>query len=106
LDFVLNEVDKFKERLSPILDIKLDFEKINLMIDNVKLFLQFSNGRGENVVAGLLRIHNYFTDIINKETKDYLTSINFKFPSKPSTEPVVDSDKYELEGQDEILDVV
>jgi hypothetical protein len=82
LKFVLNELDGFRERLSNILDIKLDFEKINLMIDNIKLLFKFTNlnESEKNIIGSLNKLHNYLSLIINKETLDYLESIQYKFP--------------------------
>jgi hypothetical protein len=100
-EFVLNELDGFRERLASILDIQLDFEKINLMIDNIKLLFKFSAVEiDKNLIGSLERLHNYLLKIINKETLDYLSSIQYKFPVDKTTEPITD---YE---ETEVLDVV
>ena len=107
-NFVLYELDAFKEKISTIIDIKLDNEKINLMIDNVKLLLKFSQEGNidENgaLVGNLTRLHNYLLKIINKETKEYLTNINYIFPV-----PVIESNNSrsnEYDNQTEILDAI
>lgn len=98
LEFVLNELDGFRERLSPILDIKLDFEKINLMIDNIKLLFKFENlNESEtNIIGSLNKLHNYLNSIINKETLDYLSSIQYKFPVEKSNTNIDLSDDQSL----------
>jgi len=87
-NFVLNEFDGFRERISTIVDIELDYEKINLMIDNIKLIFKFSDEKNLNnsdmLIENLTRLHNYLLKLINKETIDYLTSINYKFPISKS----------------------
>ena len=90
VEFVLNELDGFRERLSTILDIKLDFEKINLIIDNIKLLFRFQNlTEAEiNICGSLNKLHNYLMEYINKETLDYLASIQYKFPIEKSSEPI------------------
>ena len=102
LNFVLDELDGFKERLSPILDIPIDFEKLNLMIDNIKLLFKFklANELEKNIIGSLTRLHNFLLKIINKETFEYLSSINYKFPAPPTTEPITDNE------ETEIMDVV
>lgn len=83
-EFVLNELDTFREKMSTIIDIELDYEKVNLMIDNIKLIFKFSDDRkidnSEMLVENLTRLHNYLLKIINNETIEYLSSINYKFP--------------------------
>jgi hypothetical protein len=99
LDFVLAELDGFRERLSSILDISIDFEKVNLMIDNTKLLFNFANSAnesGKNIIGSLTRLHNYLLKIINKETLDYLTSIKYKFPVDKSNEPVSDNEETDI----------
>lgn len=84
LKFLLGELDGFKDRLSNILDVSIDFEKINLMLDNIKLLFMFRNlseDLNDNVMNSLIKLHDYLLSIINKETLEYLNSINFKFPS-------------------------
>jgi hypothetical protein len=99
LDFVLAELDGFRERLSPILDISIDVEKVNLMIDNIKLLFNFAesaNESGKNIIGSLTRLHNYLLKVINKETLEYLTSIKYKFPVDKSNEPVENNEDTEI----------
>lgn len=103
LTFICNELDGFREKLSTIIDIKLDYEKINLMIDNIKLLFKFDkNLESSNIlVENLKRLHNYLLKIINKETIEYLNTINFKFPVSK------DIDNTEVNYEEtEILDVI
>jgi len=84
IKFVLRELDGFRERLSPIIDISIDNEKINLFIDYIKLLFVFRDINkviNNNVIEGLTKFHDYLLNIINKETFDYLNSINYKFPT-------------------------
>lgn len=105
VEFVLNELDGFRERLSTIIDIKLDYEKINLMIDNIGLLLRF--GKDQNfderniLVENLTRLHNLLLKVINKETLDYLESINYEFPVDKS-----DNETETNYDETEILDVI
>jgi len=98
LNFVLDELDGFRERLSTILDIPIDFEKLNLMIDNVKLLFKFgSTTESEKIIIEALnRLHNYLLKITNKETLEYLTSIKYEFPVEKTTEPVSDYETTEM----------
>lgn len=104
VDFILNELDGFREKLSTIIDIELDYEKINLIIDNIKLLFKFYSDKNletSNIlVENLTRLHNYLLKIINKETIDYLQSINFKFPV-----PKSDYEQTDYE-QSEIVDII
>lgn len=104
-EFILNELDGFREKLSTVIDIKLDYEKINLMIDNVKLLFRFGKDQNFNestvLVENLFRLHNYLLKVINKETIDYLSSIDYKFPVDKSEN--VSETNYE---ETEILDVI
>jgi len=104
IDFVLNELDGFRERLSPILDIPIDFEKLNIMIDNIKLLFKFelANESGKNIIGALTRLHNYLLKIINKETLEYLQSINYVFP----VEKVVKQDNSNNNQESEIIDMI
>ena len=104
-EFILNELDGFKEKLSTIIDIKLDYEKINLMIDNIKLLFRFGKDQNFNestiLVENLTRLHNYLLKVINKETIDYLSSIDYKFPVAKS-----DNESETNYEETEILDVI
>ena len=98
LKFVLDELDGFRERLSPILDIPIDFEKLNLMIDNIKLLFNFesANESDKNIIGALTRLHNYLLKIINKETFEFLSSIKYKFPIEKTDEPISDNEDTEM----------
>ena len=102
LDFILTELDGFRERLSSILDIPIDFEKVNLMIDNCKLLFKFTytNESDKNIIGSLKALHNYLLKIINKETLEFLSSINYKFPVDKSNEPLSDNE------QTDIIDII
>lgn len=104
-EFILNELDGFKEKLSTVIDIKLDYEKINLMIDNIKLLFRFGKDQNFNkstiLVENLTRLHNYLLKVINKETIDYLSSIDYKFPVAKSDDE--SETNYE---ETEILDII
>ena len=77
-EFVLDEIDNFKERLSHILDIEFDEKMISDMIDNMELSFKYdSSERTDN----LDKLHDYILSIINKETFDYLKKINFELPT-------------------------
>lgn len=106
-NFILNELDVFREKLSTIIDIDLDYEKINLMIDNIKLLFKFMQDKKFNesnvLVENLTRLSNYLLKIVNKETTDYLESIKYKFPvSVSKSEDETDTNYVETE----ILDVI
>jgi len=102
LKFVLTELDGFRERLSPILDIPIDFEKVNLMIDNCELLFKFglTNESDKNIIGSLTALHNYLLKIINKETLEFLSSIKYKFPVNKSNEPISDNE------QTDIIDII
>ena len=80
LNFILLEFDGIRERLSIILDIKIDFEKVNLMIDIIQLHFRFQNTNEEEIINSCLRLHDYLFKLNNNETLEFLTSINYKFP--------------------------
>lgn len=105
VEFILNELDGFREKLSTVIDIKLDYEKINLMIDNVKLLFRFGKDQNFNestvLVENLSRLHNYLLKVINKETIDYLISIDYKFPVAKS-----DNETETNYEETEILDII
>lgn len=107
-NFVLNELDGFREKLSTIIDIKLDYEKINLMIDNIGLLFRFAKEQNfdqSNIIAeNLTRLHNYLLKVINKETLEYLLSINYVFPVA-KIEETNESDNFKNE-ETEIFDLI
>lgn len=93
-NFVLAELDGFKEKLSTVLDIQIDNEKINLMIDNIKLLYKFSEDKNVDeshvLIDNLTRLHNHLLKIINRETNEYLRNANFKFPVEKEPENKLD----------------
>jgi hypothetical protein len=110
-EFIFNELDGFREKLSTIIDIKLDYEKINLMIDNIKLLFKFGKDQNFNesnvLIENLTRLHNYLLKVINKETFDYLESIKFKFPvSQFDNDNDNDNDTQTNYEETEILDII
>jgi hypothetical protein len=99
INFVLNELDGFRESLSTIIDIKLDYEKINLMIDNIKLLFKFTEKNIDGnitIIETLKRLHNYLLKIINKETNEYLESIKYTFPVSKSNDNITDYEESEI----------
>jgi hypothetical protein len=83
LKFIFNELDGFKERLSSILDVTIDIDKVDLMIENIKLMFGLRKTVGGNetdIIQSLTKLHDYLLNIINNETFEYLKSINYKFP--------------------------
>jgi len=103
LEMILKEIDSFKESISTILDINIDFEKIDLMIDNIVLLLKCKllNEPELNIIGALHRLRDYILIIINRETKEYIKNINFAFPITNSG-IVVENDNLNME----ILDTV
>lgn len=80
LQFVINEINGFRERMSHILDIDFDSEKLNLIFDIlVMLFMNNSNNKNE-IIERLTQAHDHLLEIINKETFEYLNQIKFVFP--------------------------
>ncbi len=83
LNFVISELNGFKGKISNILDIQMDEEKIDILLD--LLINQFTTKQSNRVlIATIDRLHDYILEVINKETNEYLTSINFTFPIKES----------------------
>ena len=81
--FVINQIEKFKESIASILDIKIDEKLIYIMVEN--LILKFKNldrTTTEKLLESLDTLHDYILDIINKETKEYIKSINYYFPTE------------------------
>ncbi len=83
LEFVINELNGFKGKISNILDIQMDEEKIDILLD--LLINQFTNKQSSRVLISTIdRLHDYILEVINNETKEYLLSIDFSFPIKES----------------------
>lgn len=79
--FVLNELNGFKQKISNILDISMDEEKIDILLD--LLIHQFKSEGTVNhrdIISTINRLHDYILEIINNETFEFLKTINFKFP--------------------------
>jgi len=102
IDFILKELDGFKERLSTVLDIKLDYEKIDIMVDNIKLLFKFENLNEQemNIIGSLKKFHKYLNNFINKETIDYLNSIQYKFPIEKSEKNISTESEVETINSD------
>ena len=67
------------------------------MIDNIELLLRFNAVEmDKNLIGSLEKLHNYLLKIINKETLDYLSSIEYKFPVEKTSEPVSDHEETEI----------
>jgi hypothetical protein len=80
-DFVIEEIDGFKDKINHILDIEYDDKLLYNSIDN--LVLSFKNDRpSEEIINKLSSLHDSILAIINKETINYLKSINFSLPDK------------------------
>ena len=82
--FVIDELANFKDRTSHILDIEYNEKKLYEIIDN--LIVLFNNdsseSNNEKIIIELDNCHDYVSSIINRETINYLNSINFKFPAE------------------------
>ena len=83
--YTINSVYNFKERLASLIDVaSLDTEKSSLMIEaiitNLKGYDKSPESK-ENLKEALNQLHDYLLDILNKETKEYLSSINYTFPT-------------------------
>lgn len=77
LEFVINELNQFKEKLSHIIDIDFNEEFMYAIIDN--LILLFRINDKNQITESLNRVHDHLLKVINKETYDYLKSINYNF---------------------------
>jgi hypothetical protein len=90
--FTIDMVDKFKERLSHIIDINFDIEKVAILIDNIKYLLEkFSNNLNDlnktKLLSALKHLHDFLLSVINTETNSYLTHINYNFPQSANSKP-------------------
>ena len=81
VEFVINQVDKFKESIASILDIKIDEKIIYIMVENIITILK-SNSPKEKILESLGTLHDYLLEIINKETKEYIRSVDYHFPTE------------------------
>jgi len=82
VQFVITQVDKFKELISSILDIKIDEKVIYTLVENIITLLKCNIPNKEKLLEALDNLHDYLLEIINKETKDYIRSIHFHFPGE------------------------
>ena len=79
LDFVIKELNLFKQKISNILDIKFDEDKIDLLIDFI--INQFTTKQNYiSIIENINKLSNYLLEIINRETLEYLRKINFTYP--------------------------
>jgi hypothetical protein len=79
LNFLINELDSFKEKISYIIDIKIDEEKTTLIINYLINLFKSKEKTEENkneILNNLNLFHDYLLEIINKETIEYLENIN------------------------------
>jgi len=93
LEFVINEINSFKERLSNILDIKFDDQKANIMIENLILLFRFNLNTNEHkteLLESLSLLHNYLLEIINRETNEYINYTGYTFPTENNDEIDID----------------
>ena len=84
-EFVINEINGFKERLSNILDIKFDEQKADIIIENLILLFKLNSNSEEhktNLLDSLALLHDYLLNIINKETNEYINSTGYTFPTE------------------------
>lgn len=79
-NFIINELNSFKEKISSVLDLDIDQQKVDLMINNLIILFR-NNENKENIIDMLKLLHDYLLNIINKETNEYLDHIGFSFPS-------------------------
>jgi hypothetical protein len=82
VEFVINQVDKFKESISSILDIKIDEKVIYVMIENIISILNCGNISNQKLLEALDVLYDYLLEIINKETKDYIKEVDYHFPTE------------------------
>jgi hypothetical protein len=79
LEFVLNELNGFKEKLASILDIDFDEEKIDIMINNLVLLFTYEKANPQLIIEQIDLLCNMLLSTINKETNEYLELIGFSF---------------------------
>jgi hypothetical protein len=82
VEFVINQVEKFKESIASILDIKIDEKIIYIMVENIVVVLKSGSNSKEKLLEALNTLHDYLLQIINKETKEYITSVHYHFPTE------------------------
>lgn len=82
INFIVRELNGFKEKISSILDIDLDHQKVDFMINNLILLFQNNPKLEKNkkeIINVLTILHDHLLKIINKETYDYMDYINLTF---------------------------
>ena len=80
-NFVIDEIDNFKDKINHILDIEFDDKFVYNNINNLKLSFENDNSK-EEILTELRNLHDYILTIINRETNNYLKNINFSLPDK------------------------
>jgi len=90
IDFILDEVSNFKERLSSLIDLKIDTDKTSIAINNIILLFQNyktvnNEENKKNLIHNIKYFHNYLLSVINSETTEYLEYIKFTFPNNDTT---------------------
>lgn len=81
-EFIINEFNTFKEKISSIVDINIDEQKTSVMINYIVTLFGTNRNNNElkqNLLDMLDQLHEYLQNIINKETLDYLKHIGFSF---------------------------
>lgn len=84
INYIIEEINNFKERLSSLIDLKFDTERTLYLIDNMILqFKVYNNTKEakEKLIKLLDELHEYLLKVINDETNEFLRSIGFTFPS-------------------------
>ena len=52
------------------------------MVENIISLLNCGNTSKEKLIEAINSLHYYLLEIINKETKDYIASIDYHFPTE------------------------
>jgi hypothetical protein len=82
VNFITTGIDKFKELISTILDIQIDERVVYVMVENILSLIKTPNPSKEKLLEALDTFHDYLLEIINKETKEYIKSIDYHFPTE------------------------
>jgi len=80
VEFILVELNMFKEKISSILDLNIDQDKVNLIINNLILLFKYNKSDKEHIIEVLELLHDYLLGIVNKETIEYLNFHGYSFP--------------------------
>ena len=86
IDLVIFELNKFKEHFSHIVDIVFDRDLIISLIDKLIVLFKINkkynnNDNNQEILNTFERIHNNLLKTINKETMEYIKSVNYEFPN-------------------------